>query len=1400
MLERDPIKKMTSRALEVNLADYHVDVTIDPRYQPLQEIMSDYYGILKRLNVFLKELSHPYKNWDFIVKEARSFSLGYFHLLRPHPKGPEAAQIFADIFLRAIAENENRGIQEDAAEDLLLFVHHVLTDAADETPRFLPVFKNILAQTLDLSGTEFHLFVTSYFQPDKLARRLIKIGTEENRDNETLNRFLVRFYDHSLSYWLELEDPLVWIQQEASQSDYRNLAEQLINDTSHQKFFAWKEALLSMAREEPIGSIELTKQLVTLPGYKDIVSLFRQMPRKISQTMPDEITSRRLELMFLFYIINTPGLAMIHKDALGDINRALTWLIGHENYKNNLAIIDKTFGVLRVLDGRFPQTVLNCVLKTGEAVYRTEEVEVINYFIDQVVDLGFHAPTIKGMGNDWQVIGNNTHIQNIRNWLELIGQEPKRSVRLMSALIIFLSCGGVFIKDTDLFPRDITAFLGKDIAPVYNLVKQLARLLPAFFNEIGAEGKLRDISTRLDEACMRKDTLVHFLRKQSHVESSSRVVTFIEEVMQFWRRSDKRGLQPFIPPLIYDEIEEDGIYTHGMTTIFSALADQGVSIPADLLTRDETALVNLINRVDKASDLDRERAVLTLEFYRLLNQKYNFNNIEFDSYLDQLNSEDLPDTASLKQALAQTDLKTKIAGLLDFLEQLKAVILSDQTFEVRENMYHKRHIAVDIPSVYGSYHEARFDALGLTLRIEAIVNVLFEELINAIDLSLITKVTFSQILEILELFAKALGVDGISSNKMKMQLELLTHSIGIREFSFTQYIDIFKGFSRAVKNIIDDNFHTIHGRNILQIMSKMPEDQILEKFLPKEEEMERKKFAHMVADLFFRDKIVTSLGLQQLDVFLNRIMNTLFRQSEKLSETMLNKLFNYDPDNAMTEIGGKKRNNHHIIHLGNKGLNLVELKHMGWPVPPGFIITTEAFRCQELINTYEPAENNFRKHVEANLAVLEQSTGKWFGNPKNPLLLSVRSGSSISQPGMLESYMNVGINEEIAESIARISGNAWFAWDCYRRFLQGYGMSFGLNRNDFDSLMYKFKKKNGVPLKREFTGEQMKLLSIVYKNMILDSGINIVESPIDQLYLAINKVFSSWDSPRARAYRRIMGISDDWGTAVTVQAMVFGNVSSQSGSGVFFTHSPRLPGDTLRLWGDFTIGNQGEDVVSGLVRTLAISEMQREIEQRGSDISLESGFPVLYSNLKAIAHAIIYDNKWDPQEIEFTFESPNYKDLYLLQTRDMSVRERSVIRSFDMDDLNAMEYLGRGIGVSGGPMSGRIVFTLEEIKQWRKDEPHMNLILIRGDTVADDIREIYAADGILTARGGVTSHASVVAHSLKKTCVVGCENLMSNEKKRQCKFANTLMKSGDFISMDGREGLIYKGYLKVNEL
>ncbi|MDL1969205.1 MAG: pyruvate, phosphate dikinase, partial [Deltaproteobacteria bacterium] len=508
-------------------------------------------------------------------------------------------------------------------------------------------------------------------------------------------------------------------------------------------------------------------------------------------------------------------------------------------------------------------------------------------------------------------------------------------------------------------------------------------------------------------------------------------------------------------------------------------------------------------------------------------------------------------------------------------------------------------------------------------------------------------------------------------------------------------------------------------------------------------------------------------------------------------------LLNYDPKKAMTSIVDKKSKIFGIIHLGNKGLNIIKMINYGLPVPGGFIITTEVFRCREIVDSYPPAKQNFREQVAKNISALEKLKGKSFGDPANPFLLSIRSGSSISQPGMLDTFLNVGINEEIVEGIAALTGNVWFAWDNYRRFLQCYGMSFDIERNAFDAIISDFKEKTGIPYKREFTGEQMRELALTYKKIINDAKIDIVEDPLEQLHLTIKKVFDSWDSSKAKTYRKIMGISDDWGTAVTVQEMVFGNLSSSSGSGVIFTHNPRWSGDSLRLWGDFTLGNQGEDVVSGLVKTFPISIHQQEIEMRETDITLETHFPEIYKALKEWANDLIYKKGWTPQELEFTFESPLIKDLYLLQTRNMAMRERKKALTFDPEKINEAKYLGRGIGVSGGAMNGRVVFTLEDINKWRKLEPETSLILVRGDTVPDDIMEINSADGLVTARGGLTSHAAVVAHRLGKTCVIGSGNLVCNEKEKSCLFNQVLLKSGDYISIEGREGSVYQDKIKV---
>ena len=1388
-----------SKALEVNIADYHVDVTIDEKYFFLQNVLSQYYGIMEGVNTFLQELSHPYRNWEFIVREARTYSLNYFHLLKNHPQGPDAADLFIEILSDAIELTKNPEVRIDAVDNFLLFLKKILTDSASEFQRFLPVINNAFDKIGNYPDEYFFLFVKSYYQITRLTEHMIR--KTENRINELgpVKVLLQRYYNTVYEYWLREADPGIWFAAELEKPRHREDWQGLFDNISHEQIKKWHSQLNRITLAGGTTSRDVLERMLELPEYNRFVEIYRRLPQRLLDAGRDGKWGNGWKVIFLFHIMSVKGLSMIHEEALRDINRTLSWLIGHEKHWNIRKLIKKTFSILGKRAINFPATALDCVLNMGKGVYKTDEIDLVNFFINHVIDMGFQTPMINGIDNNWQIKANPSHILNIRMALELIEQHPQWSTRLLSSLIIHLSLSGIFIRDTDLFPRDITTLLNSDIESVYNLVKQLARIFPVYFNNIGAEGHLRDISTRIDEIYRRKDVLVHFLRKQSHVESSNRILGLMEATIDFWKTRDKSGLEPYVPPQIYGQIQTRGPYIDDVYRIMQYLEHHEVALPRDLLTRKDTELNLLVDQVPDVCPEDRERAQICIELYRLLNQKYKLNFIEMDRYLAQLAASGFPDLKELRKAFQETDLQKKLFMLLEYLEKLKKIILSSQVYEIKEDIYKKRHITIDIPSMYGNYHETKFDALGLTFRIESLVNVLFEELINNVDLRLITRTTFYEVFDLLILFDKALKIDGMRSVESERQLDLLAHSLEVRGFSFTQYVDIFKGFVQAVRNIINDNFNNIHEGNLDRILSGLPVARLVEKYTSGQKLDDPEKLHHRVSEIFFRDQIALSLGLQQLDVFFTRILNTLFYQSHKLPPDRLKLLLNYDPQLAITNLEKPNNKVTGIIFLGNKGLNMMRMKNFGLPVPPGFIITTEVFRCREMLDNYPEATRNFKKQIMRNITILEKITGKIFGDPKNPLLFSVRSGSSISQPGMMDTLLNVGINEDIAVGIEARTGNGWFAWDNYRRFLQCYGMAFGLERDDFDAIISELKRRAGIPLKRHFTGRQMRKVALTYKGLVKDYGIEIVEDPLEQLLITIKVVFDSWQSAKAVAYRRIMGISDDWGTAATVQAMVYGNLSRQSGSGVIFTHNPHWSGDSFRLWGDFTIGNQGEDVVSGLVRTLPISIAQQDIEMRDTDTTLESHFPKIYDALKEWAQELINRRGWSPQEMEFTFEGSSRENLFLLQTRDMAMRERKKVLTFDPEKLGNKNIVGHGIGVSGGAMSGRMVFDLEEIYKWREQDPNTLLILLRSDTVPDDIREINAADGLLTARGGLTSHAAVVAHRLGKTCVVGCSNLVCNEKEKYCTFDDVYLKSGEFISIDGLAGTVCKGFLKVRE-
>lgn len=1391
---------MPSKALEVNLAISRVDVCISEKYRVLQEVMSRYHGVMEGLNVFLKELCHPYRNWPYIVKEARGYALDYHHLIKIHPNGPEAAALFADIFFEAMDTSQDVEVKQDAVGNLLLYLQKIIKDSGKEFPRFLVVLDEVFDRAKSYEGEAFFFFVKSFYQLNRLARELLKVAPPE-RGYRSINSLLIKYFRHTYAYWLGEEPARTWFHMEAGHvaPQSKDLSE-IFRPISHTQLKEYEGRVVSMARRKDQNSRAFLEELLTLPGCGQIVDIYRETPPKLLKAGEELGEGMYWKSIFLFHMMNSSGLSSIHEETLRDINRTLTWLIGHEETRDVQKLIQKTFAILERSFQRYPATALNCVLNMGKAVYKTDKSELVDFFIDSVVGLGFQSPELKGVGDDWQVRANSAHIQNIRTWLELIALNPKWSKKLLSSLVIHLSICGIFIKDTDLFPRDISRFLNSDIGPVLNLAKQLTRLFPAYFNEIGAEGQLRDISTRLDEICLRKDALIHFLRKQSHVESSNRIIGLVEAILDFWRTKDKKGLEPFVPPYLYQQIELEGVHVDGVRRLITHLFESdGISRTSDLLGISEGDLRKRVKGVSGVSEWEWERLELAINFYKLLNQKYNLAFLELDKDLKQIQPGTFPDLKRLQEAVSEPDTRGKLAGLLGYLERLKEVILSTEEYEIRENIYRKRHFAVDIPSMYGSYHELKFDALGLTFRLESLVNGLFEELVENTELSLITRDTFAQIYDYLSLFYRGLKLEGILSSEMEKQLDLLAHSLQVRDFSYTQFLDIFRGFSVAVKNIVSGYYNNVHHQNLVKILGRVPIGDLISKYRPKDRSIDQEKLFHRVSEIFLRERIASTLGLLPLDLFLSRILTTLFEQSDKLPKEGLRLLLNYDPQKAVTPLNPINKRVSDIIYLGNKGLNLAKLSAYGFPVPPGFIITTEVFRCREVIDHYTPANQNFKEQVARELGVLEKLTGKSFGQPKNPLLLSVRSGAPISQPGMMDTFLDVGVNEEVVYGLVARTKQEWFAWDCYRRFLQSYGMAFGLTRDDFDAIISEHKKRIGVDYKKDLTGEQMKAVALTYKNFIRENGIRVEEDPFEQLHVAISKAFHSWNSTRAQTYRRIMGISHDWGSAVTVQQMVFGNYSQVSGSGVVFTHSPRWSDDVVFPWGDFSLGNQGEDVVSGLVKTLPISQRQAEVENRESDVTLEANFPEIYQKVRDLAKHLIYTKKWVPQEMEFTFETPKKERLYFLQTRDMAIIQREKVPSFVTTPETDTRLLGHGIGVSGGAMVGRAVYTSEEIRRWREKEKDTPLILVRGDTVPDDIQEIYEADGLLTARGGPTSHAAIVAHRLGRTCVVGCANLICTEKEGFCSLNHVSLKSGDWLSIDGLEGSIYSGIVKMKE-
>ncbi len=782
-----------------------------------------------------------------------------------------------------------------------------------------------------------------------------------------------------------------------------------------------------------------------------------------------------------------------------------------------------------------------------------------------------------------------------------------------------------------------------------------------------------------------------------------------------------------------------------------------------------------------------------IRIYQLIYKKYYPQFIDLLKDLEAANVFPQADIASLKRALNAKNYYRSLTIILNFLSILKERILASKKTQFYENIYYKRHIAAGIPSMYGTYYEKKFEAVGLSLRLESLATMLFEEMGRSFNLKFITKNTIRKIHTYIWLYIKALEIEGIATEGLTAKVKYVTNALSIKQFSLEQYVDIFRFISKDIQDIIRNYYIDVHTSSLPIII-----DQIYRQDTPLDTKSGQKKIEKLVyqhSENFIRGIISSAFGIQVLDNFVNAVIKTLNAESEKFKDNkqILKVVMAYNPELTVSSFYKKNKKVDNQILLGNKGYFLKELISFGFNVPPGFIITTEVFRGYEAVYGYKYIFSDLAVRVNKEIKKLEKITGCKLGDRRNPLLLSVRSGATVSLPGMMKSFLNVGINETIAENLSEKEDFKWAAWDSYRRFLQMWGMFQGMDRNFFDAIIDEFKQKYGVERKIRFSPEQMKQIAITYKKGLTDHGIEFKEKPLDQLRHAILQVFDSWYSEQAEIYRRQMHISDKWGTAVIVQKMVFGNLNDNSGSGVIFTREPKSSSSDVTLYGDFIFGVQGDDIVSGLVETYPISEKQRIAECRDSKISLEEKFPEIYAELLRIAEILIYEKGFNHQEIEFTFEGPTPDKLYMLQTRDMNQITTKKWEHFKDTRQLQSAIIGTGIGVNGGALCGRAVFSEADIKRFREMEPETPLILVRPDTVPDDVGVLLQVEGLLTAKGGSTSHAAVTIPQLNKVGVVGFSKLKVYETNEYATIENHTIQAGDFISIDGWSGSIYAG-------
>ena len=1366
-----------SQALEANLEQTrYKDIFIPEEHQQFIALSAKYFGINKRAKECITEYHHPLSNHTFVTEELRKMLMDDFWFYSREDIPSDALLIPLEMMHSLLKPEVALKLRLNVIITLMEFADKVIKESSQRCELITQAF-NILKEAFE-GNKDVFILATKH-----AGRYLDKVAHDERFKAQACN-LLRMMLQENYRYWQSTSQVEHWV--ESKKALLNDEERQTIIDEIGQPYFDRLDADLAAA--------DTWEKLTEMPHFEQVAKRFTES----EQAFPHFIT----KFHFVFFLLHLPGMENQRERLIWNMDRMMRDAIDEMPQDELIPFIDTIFDLADELRKDYMSAVLDFQLTLGLKVIdvdQTEMKEIVNYFEKKLIAFGFVTPGNVFVGEDWQLSVDENHIKNIRVWLELIEHATTPMDKLLSALIVNLKLGGIFLSDTDLFQREITKVLNSNIRPYYKKVKQLTRIFPVYFNEIGAEGEIRNVTTNMDEISGRQDQLVHFLRKQVHTESNNTLIALTLDVFKFWSDGNLDMLKPILPNNVFESIDKESTWFVHVHNLVQMMCEISCLNPEDvlMLSRDdyESLIGSASRRLELADDISqREHARLMdiRDLYAYLREKYSFESVNIFSSLRSFPFIPDEEIDEFEKVYKAKDFGKSLTMIYAFMDILKSVIFNPEQSEGWENIYHKRHIAIGIPSMYGTYRENKFEAMGLTFRLERVATQLMEKVVQSINLEYISERTLNQIYRILEYFRNGLELDGITNQSFNSKLDMLRYSLTSRSFSFGQYINIFQFIAEDVRRIIIKYFLKSYEYPLKIVIPQLfdPEGQLNER--------ETAALISKKSEEFHRDLLSDAFLMQPLDNFIGRILNSLRAMHDTLDPKLISDIMTYNSEMLISPFWEKTPKMDNQVFIGNKANNLKNLYLNGMPVPPGFVITTETFRRNETINTIPELRTEIHGMIRKHIEEMEHITGRKFGQPENPLLVSVRSGTAISMPGAMDTFLNVGLNDEIAEAIVQNESIAWAVWDSYRRFLQSWGMAKGIERDVFDDEINAFKQKNGVKMKADFSIEQMREMAQSYKRILADHNVTFEQDSFKQLIECVNMVIESWNSERALAYRRHLGISENWGTAVIVQQMIFGNRSETSGSGVVFTQNPHRERPGVHLYGDFTMRSQGEDIVGGLVKPLPIGETQRKAAGLEGP-SMQTLLPDIYKKIYSIAVELTEHLGYSPQEMEFTFESDKPEDFHILQIRDQDLKTEEEKIAF-VQSPDEMHQLGHGMGIGGGAMNGLAAFNENQIKTLREQHPDDNVILVRPDTVPQDIGMIFDCDGLLTARGGATSHAAVTAVRLGKVCVVSCDGLEVDVNDEFGQLNGHPLKMGDEIALDGNLGIVYLGHYQTEKM